>query len=61
MSWSGYPTQEPCDVCGKVSKNGNQLEPRFYYSVCDDHHSIPPTEVARLREERLSNEKRKRK
>ena len=39
----GYPSEEPCAVCG--SFNNNQSEPRFCYTVCEDHQSVPPTEI----------------
>lgn len=43
----GYPSNEPCTVCG-LHKN-NQQEPRFGYVVCETHQSVPPI---RLEEKR---------
>lgn len=42
----------PCDVCGK--EKNNAMEPRFYYTVCEDHYDVPPVDVSRLKEERLN-------
>ena len=39
----GYPSKEPCRVCG-AHKN-NQSEPRFGYTVCEDHQSVPPADI----------------
>lgn len=41
----GYPTDEPCAVCGKLKNN--QQEPRFGYVVCEDHQNIPPVKIHR--------------
>ena len=42
MSW-GYPSKEPCRVCGKYKNN--QSEPRFGYTVCEEHQNVPPAEI----------------
>jgi hypothetical protein len=47
FSTFGYPSKEPCAVCG-IHKN-NQMEPRFSYVVCEDHQSTPPTEITRAK------------
>ena len=39
----GYPSKEKCSVCGKFKNN--QTEPRFLYTVCEDHQKTPPTEI----------------
>lgn len=39
----GYPSKQPCVVC-EQHKN-NQSEPRFSYTVCEDHQNIPPAFV----------------
>ena len=39
----GYLSTEPCRVCG-LHKN-NQSEPRFGYTVCEDHQDVPPTQI----------------
>lgn len=46
MSWKhfGYDTDEPCEVCGKIGKN--KSEPRFYYVVCEEHHTLTPVELS---------------
>lgn len=36
----GYPSKEPCRICGK--HDNNQSEPRFGYTCCEVHKSIPP-------------------
>lgn len=41
----GYPSNKPCSVCGK-HKN-NQREPRFCYTVCEDHQNVKPTDIKR--------------
>lgn len=39
----GYPSNEPCVVCGK--RDNNQSEPRFGYTVCEKHQGIKPSEI----------------
>lgn len=39
----GYPSKEPCRVCGGF--RNNQSEPRFGYTVCEDHQSVPPNKI----------------
>ena len=39
----GYPSDKKCVVCG--GKKNNQIEPRFFYTVCEDHQGVPPTEI----------------
>lgn len=39
----GYPSKEPCAVCGKY--DNNQSEPRFSYTVCENHQDVPPTSI----------------
>lgn len=39
----GYPSKEPCAVCGKTGDN--RSEPRFGYTVCREHAKTPPTEI----------------
>lgn len=39
----GYPSKEPCEVCG--IHNNNQSEPRFGFTVCEDHQGIPPIDI----------------
>lgn len=46
----GYPSDIPCCVCGKYKNN--QSEPRFGYTVCEDHQDIPPVEINDLRIDR---------
>lgn len=43
MTDFGYPSTEPCRVCGKVKNN--QTEPRYGYTVCEDHQSVPPVDI----------------
>lgn len=46
MTWQGYPSNEPCAVCGEYYNN--QSEPRFGYTVCEDHKGVPPVDIGRL-------------
>jgi len=39
----GYPSKEPCAVCGQ--HNDNKYEPRYYYTVCKDHEHVPPVDI----------------
>ncbi len=39
----GYPSDKPCAVCGK--HNNNQQEPRFLYTVCEDHQHVRPVDI----------------
>jgi hypothetical protein len=41
----GYPSDEPCWVCGK--HDNNQSEPRFLYTVCEEHQNVPPVDIRR--------------
>lgn len=43
----GYPSTDPCTVCG--GHNDNQEEPRFYYTVCKEHQSVPPARLDQVR------------
>jgi len=40
----GYNSEKPCEICGKYKNN--QLEPRFLYSVCEDHQNIAPNKMS---------------
>ncbi len=46
----GHPSSEPCAVCG-LHKN-NQQEPRFLYTVCEDHRNVPPVKIGRNNNDR---------
>ena len=52
----GYQSRLECSVCG--SDKNNQMEPRFGYTVCEDHQHIPPVEVSNLKWEREEKIKR---
>lgn len=39
-SLGGYPSNDPCYVCGKFKNN--EAEPRFDYTVCEDHAYVQP-------------------
>lgn len=39
-------SDKPCAVCGK--RLNNTVEPRFLYTVCEEHAQLPPVEVSRL-------------
>lgn len=45
----GYPTDKPCEVCGKEGQN--QMEPRFGYVVCEKHHTLSPVEISHSKKE----------
>lgn len=47
---SGYPTTDPCRVCGGWDEN--EVEPRFGYVVCAEHADVPPAEVEAVRARR---------
>lgn len=49
----GYETNKPCDVCGKGGNN--RLEPRFGYSVCEEHYRLSPVEVSELKHKKVRN------
>jgi hypothetical protein len=36
----------PCDVCGRIKNN--VTEPRYYYTVCEDHRDMSPIEVTMI-------------
>lgn len=36
----GHYSDEPCEVCG--GHKNNQIDPRFSYTVCEDHQRVPP-------------------
>ncbi len=40
----GYPSKKPCIVCGKFKNN--QTEPRFGYTVCEDHQDVKPVDIS---------------
>ena len=40
----GHYSTDPCQVCGQ-HKN-NQIEPRFDYTVCEDHQNTSPITVS---------------
>lgn len=40
---NGYPTTQPCVICGKVKDN--KVEPRFGYIVCSDHEDVRPVDI----------------
>lgn len=46
MTWQGYPSKEVCAVCGQYKDN--QSEPRFGYTVCEDHKGVPPVDIGTL-------------
>jgi hypothetical protein len=46
----GYPSDEPCAVCD--GHKNNQSEPRFSYTVCEDHQNVPPAYIDIVRENR---------
>ncbi len=50
MTDFGYPTKKPCDICGEW--NNNQIEPRFGFTVCEPHQTVPPIEIKREPNER---------
>jgi len=39
----GYPSNEPCAVCGK--HDNNQSESRFGYTACETHKGVPPAMI----------------
>jgi hypothetical protein len=39
----GYPSTEPCVVCGGYENN--QSEPRFGYTVCVKHQNVRPVDI----------------
>lgn len=41
----GYPSSDPCAVCGK--HNNNQQEPWFLYTVCEDHQYVRPVDIGK--------------
>jgi len=43
VNWQGYPSDEPCRVCGL--HNENEIEPRFGYTVCAEHKDTPPVKI----------------
>lgn len=42
----GHSSNKPCAVCGK--HNNNSVEPRFLYTVCEEHEKLSPVEISRL-------------
>jgi hypothetical protein len=38
----GYDSDEACIICGMKP---TKLEPRFCYSVCENHYKIKPVDV----------------
>lgn len=42
-----YKVQGKCCVCGSRHMVG--MEPRFGYEVCEEHSSLAPAEINRLR------------
>ena len=44
----GPPSTEPCTVCSGFKNN--RLEPRFMYTVCEDHQSAPPASISAARD-----------
>lgn len=42
LDW-GYPSDEPCRVCG--GHNQNQSAPWFGYTVCREHQHVPPAQL----------------
>ena len=47
MNNFGYPSLEPCQVCGKHLNN--QSEPRFGYVVCQNHQGVAPVDIPEKR------------
>lgn len=47
LDWEafGWESDAQCCICG--NPNNTRLEPRFCYTVCRSHASIPPTEISR--------------
>lgn len=41
--FNGYNSTEPCEICGKTG--GNKSEPRFGYTVCEEHSHMSPVEI----------------
>jgi hypothetical protein len=41
-----YPTDDPCVICGSVETIGS--EPRFCYSVCEEHSKLSPVEISKM-------------
>jgi hypothetical protein len=38
-----YESNKPCCICGSTDKIG--IEPRFNYSVCEQHSKLSPVQV----------------
>ena len=51
-----YPVTSKCCVCQQPGENG--MEPRFLYTVCEEHSDTPPVEVSRAVESNRLSEKR---
>lgn len=52
----GHSSNEPCVVCGR--HNNNQIEPRFLYTVCEEHKNVPPTKLQLFKFEDLKGNDR---
>jgi recombinational DNA repair protein (RecF pathway) len=44
-----YPTEVPCVICGSTDNIGS--EPRFGYSVCEEHSKLSPVEISKMRKD----------
>lgn len=44
----GYPSDSPCIIC--EGYNNNQIEPRFGYTVCEEHQKIKPSDIEKERD-----------
>jgi hypothetical protein len=42
-----YYTDKPCCICGSTHEIGS--EPRFCYTVCEEHSKLSPVEISRMR------------
>lgn len=49
----GYQSRLECVVCGTYKNN--QMEPRFLYTVWEDHQDVPPVEISDIIEKAKKN------
>lgn len=49
-----YPVTDPKKVCDCCYKQARWVEPRFGYSVCDEHKDVRPVDVAGLVDKKRS-------
>lgn len=45
----GYSTNEGCEMC---EKKPAKVEPRFGYTVCEDHCHLTPIQISELKHDR---------